>query len=178
MVRKRWQRHFWNSYEALAPTNYAQTYGVFSASPKVFSPSPPSICKGTLPQPLSTLSTEMLAYPGGTGRLWILGVLVRSIGLTTLIATFFVAFPSGMCSSQVVKAYVTLSIGKCSFVSSWMVGTSVDAQLLFNWPGGLMLTSGCDVPCPFVIWLSASYTCLLISTCILLHEISHALVTA
>ena len=76
-----------------------QQINVFSASPKFFSPYPPSISRGTLPQPFSTLSTETLAYPVGTGRLWILGVLVWSIGLTTPVATFFVAFPSGTCSS-------------------------------------------------------------------------------
>ena len=70
-----------------------QQINVFSASPKVFSPSPPSMSSGTLPQPFSTLSTETLAYPPGTGRLWILGVLVRSIGLTTAIATFFYCIP-------------------------------------------------------------------------------------
>jgi len=128
-----------------------QQINVFSASPKVFSLSHPSISRGTLPQPFSTLSTETLAYPAGTGRLWILGVLVRSIGLTIPIVTFFVAFPSSTCSSQVVKASVISSTGKCSFVSSLMVGTSVDALLLFNWPGGLTLTLGYDVPCPFVI---------------------------
>jgi hypothetical protein len=54
-----------NDDEALTPTNECLLCLIS-----------PSMSRGTLAQPLSTLSTKTRAYPFGTGWPWIIGVLV------------------------------------------------------------------------------------------------------
>ena len=123
---------------------------------------------------LLTLSTETLTYLGGIIAPWILDVLVGSGGEKTPRATMIVAFSFGICSSHDVNGALMSSTGKRSIASSWF-GNSVEAQLLFNWSGGLilMLIPRSDA----YLWaLIAICTCFMISSCILACMFFRALV--